>query len=666
MRVTAVRDPQTVRQAVNIHSRNTGIVDFAHLTLTVTHQLADAVEASWRLLGLTIEMDDGAGLQLLTSGEIGPVVTLQASLDQTGRVLSFSRYLPAGSPLVSDLLCGMRRIRVTGYMGTSPAAMQARVLFDGYLLSATFEGVPPVAQITAQDASILYAERRLALDIPEGSGRTRLDIATEILGGAAIPYSSLDFGPNDGGIVKKALVVGGDQGIIEWLKGFLTPIGRRLRFNQLGQLEVGSFDEASTPVRSLNASQINNLAITPPGTTSANRISMSGTAVVLVSTALTATGDEEGTLTSGMVVSTALQMGDYAPQVAVRVQDKDDGVITDAVVPPPAHSPIISATTTATTIEFLLDGGVRVTEVVDKYGFYAQRAAQFHIADSAGTLEWNTIFDVYLFQDGSARAVTTETYQHISRVTTVKDYMNGTLRGSLETVGRWDPNAVSPYNGSWSSGTGVLVTAQREQWLAGGGSGGKDEYFDVVTQTITQHEVASDGIHLVSVFETINQFVSGSGTVFSGYTYQNTGDPSSGQLAETLQSSSHAEQIANLEKAVADPQVLTAVVVDTVRRGLTTEITAFQQNDFCENVAELGTAAFYAARELAKKVITLDMPVDLTLEDGRVFTLPVPQVGSGSRPIVVGGIDWEIDGGTAQNSQHVTGWHYPENLSTIA
>jgi len=662
----AVRDPQTGSLKVTGRARNENLDDSVNFTITITDELAQAVAASWRLLGLQIEMDDGAGLRVLKRGEIGGAVNLHASLDQIGRTLTFSRLLPDGSPLASNLLLGMRRIKATGYMGTSPATMQARLLFDGFLHSAVFNGSPPVVEITAQDASILYAERRLELDIAEGSGRTRLDIGTEILTSAAIPYGALDYGPNGGGIVRKAMSVGGDQNLLEWFRASLVPIGRRLRFNQAGQLEVGKFDETAAPVRRFNVGAIANLAITPPSTTEPNEVSMSGTAVQLVSEATSVTGDGSGGLASGMVVNNVVNLGDYAPQTATKVQDHITGSIADAIVPPAGRSPVVSAISTSTSIDIDTSGTVTVREIVDEYGFYAQRACQYHIVDAAGGLGWNTIFDVYLFSDGSARAVTVETYGRLSHKETVKTYRSGVLRSMTVTLGRWDPDVANPFNGvNWSNGTNVLVTNTREQWQAGGSPGGRDAYFDLVSQTFTTYTVASDGLHLESVFETVNQFVGVAGTAFSGYVYQNTGDPSTGQLAETLQSSSHAEQIANMEKAVMNPQALMAISVDKVRQGLTTRIIAQQQNDFCENLAELHTAAFFGLRDIAKTQIGFDSPVDLTSQDGSVFTLPIPRIGSGDAPIVVGEWDLQIDGGMMVNSQHITGWLYPPNLRSV-
>jgi hypothetical protein len=650
--INVVASPEKLTVPLSLNVVNSGLNDFADLSIIVTRGLADAVESPYRLLGLKIEMDDGAGLRILKKSELGPKVELRASLDGVGRTLTFTRFGADLAPTVSDILRGQRRIRVTGFLGVDPAAMQPRLLFDGYLRSTTpWSAFPPVATIEAQDASIRYAEKQLVLNIPEGSGRTRIDVLQQVQNSYAIPAGSSDLGGNGGGTVNKSIAIGADQNVIDWIRSFVAPLGRRVRFNQLGQMEVGLFAETALPVRALRAGDVANLTMTSPATNDADEVSVNGTAVTLVSTT---DGDEsvtDGTISTRITTSEQLTTGEYLPQSAIRIQHHVDGVIVDRVFLPNSRETITERVSTRLTVQRFPLNLVRVTEIVDTYGWYAQRACQFRRGGD-GSISFNNTFDVYLFADGSARGVTDETFQLLSRQTSTFDYVNGVLVESIVNVGKVAPTVLPA-----TAFAAAFVSAEGESW-----TDGHEEFFEQYLNTRTQYFLATDRVHLRQIFQTI---VSQNGQGFSGFTYQNVGDDASGQLAETFRSSRFAKEIATASQATTAPQSLTGVATDKVRVALSTLITAYQQNDFCENIGELSAAALYALRDLSKLRVEFDMPVDLTMEDGSVFTLPVPKIGSGDYPFVVGEIAWSFDGATGENSQHVTGWGYPKNLPVV-
>ncbi|HSY50394.1 MAG TPA: hypothetical protein VLC46_16400 [Thermoanaerobaculia bacterium] len=407
----------------NVTSRSAAN-DFLHWTLNVTEELSSALSAPYRLIGASIAIDKGDGsLTPLTLAEIGGVANMHASSDAYGRTLTFElKASPAElSLLLSSWTKGLHRVRMTGYLG-APGGVQARTVFDGFIRTATFNTDTSSASIDCQDASIRWSALKIVYNLDQGAGTSRRQVFLDLCNLYGMTPGVLDFGPNDGGVVFKGISEGGTNALLDWIRDFLTPIARKIKFSQDGTEEINvlPMDGTATVARSFNASDVQALSIGGPATNDPNTVMMTSTTVFgyIGPTGLRT----EVTVTPHYGLPIA---GTMEPFLRARsFQDNTSGIvrsepIIDWVFPAGyVPQPVLIGQTKTTRV---YDGGNMVFEEVEESGYYAPRACNRQI-DAVGVETYNKQFVVYQYADGSWRTQAAQTYQVVSRTQRTKTF----------------------------------------------------------------------------------------------------------------------------------------------------------------------------------------------------------------------------------------------------
>lgn len=379
------------------------------ITLAVDQRAAVAFASRFQRLGARVDLGRGDGvLNTLPDREIGDVLTIAEDVDTFGDVLTVKLCGERFSPCARRILQANTELDVYLVTGSPQNEFMAKV-FTGFVTEAPYDVQAPSATVTALDAAGLYAEKRAKdWSLPPNSGRERLDITIELLGIGGIPIRALDI---PAGAVNKPHTLG-DRPILDFLRDFLGVLGVEIGFEN-GGFVARRYDANLPPVLELNPSNLfPQLTIDAPRPLDPNILGV-------VSTSSTRT-ELGGYVTEGPL--SVVVVGPYAPDTAV--QKIDDGVVTETEFSPVEAVQVISESLTTIT-KF---GGVAVRTEKLEYGWLAERAAGSQIVRTPSNEDPPEDYvvepvpgTVWVFSDGSTRAVSRETYRLINRTVITKD-----------------------------------------------------------------------------------------------------------------------------------------------------------------------------------------------------------------------------------------------------
>jgi hypothetical protein len=675
----------------------------------------DVLNQSWRQIGVMVEMDKGDGaLSTVLLSELSGDITMRGSINGFGvRELTFQRFGDSQSPFKSDLLRGMRQVRLTGFRGI-PGVMASQLMFDGYIRDSQFNGLslPSVATIHCQDKSLAYVDAPLFYNLEPASLRGRVNVVLDALAAAGIPAGVFET-PAGTGIIYKAVSEPGTRRVLDFLTEFLLPIGVTGYWRN-GVYNFRRFDTSGDPVRTLQLGDFRTLSIVPPPTNAANQVQ--------VTTSMFAYLGPPGVR---VVTETVTTPGSYTPVAATSKQDHTTGVVS-AIAPAVVPDTKILQTVTTTTY----DGGTVTDRVTLTYGYYAPKACP-NRQTAAGVTTYNGTFDVYQFPDGTWRSQSTETWQlikdeHLARTfdigtgvltqedtdisqfaaiqipyrtlnlpTDVTELFIDVLMSTAGTDGRAWMGGVEQFDRERDSRVftvtgGVLATstvfieaftAPEYTVIAPPAPGyiGPTVYVFGPTTAKTYGQVASAGGVLATIAQTVTTYTAinsvshSETTVYSAF----AGGPYQPATFQTNLSSlpgtpvTVAGPVPFLEIKSSNqqqPQPATFTVDDRLRQSLAlgNTIPDYRQNGYCETDTELQTVGVEAMRAIAAPVVTIEMDIDWTIVEGSVIAIIHPRFGYGAVKLLVTDINWTFSPSSGRNSQTLTCRWYPPELVSLA
>ena len=483
-----------------VSTRSTsGNSDFLEWDFNVTAELAAALASSVQVIAVQIEIDQGDGeLTPLLQTEIEGAVQMSSSREGYGAsTLSFAlKVPPSESPFYSAWSRAPHRVKMTGYLGL-PAAMQQRPMFDGFVTLCTWEAYPSLLRIECQDISVLWVSEKLAFNLEPGSLRTRKGVFIDVLELYAIPYGQLDFGTNDGGLIYKGISEGGTVDLLTWMVAYLTPIGRRMRWDSEGVNVEPSY--ASSPVvRTFRSNDIANLSVALSGTTDTTAVVMSSSVFAYI-----------GPSGQRTEVEIKLTRAEFAPEVAIKRQDHTTGAIEDLTLSiEPAVQEVGKTVTTR-----VYDAGTIVMTTVEEWGWYSARACRREQTAETGDVSFNSAFDVFQHPDGTWRLEVQQQYQVLRFTRAYKNWnADGTLNseevgqsqfgiGIVPVAGFHDDVTERPVH-AFLNEDGVAWVAGREYY---GGAADRPQainggFVDTVTRTLYSSD---DAGHLTRTYRKV-------------------------------------------------------------------------------------------------------------------------------------------------------------------
>jgi len=678
-----------------------------------------------RQLGIGIDLDRGDGaLSRLLRSELGPRVSVVGSLDGYSRTFSFARSNIAQSPFLFSLLRSLRQVKATGYAGV-PGNVENWQVFSGYLRAGEFGVYSDSAQVECQDLSIKFNAIPLAYNLAPGSARTRLSVLLEILNQYGVPYGEIDLGPADGGVLFKPISVGGDVGLLDWIRDFLTPIGRRLYFRPDGKMEVRRFDISGRPVqRTLKAADLGSLSVRPPATNEPTSVSTTGTLYSYIS--------ETGLRTT--VRFFALDFGGSTPvtiQAATSKQDHTTGTISP--ITPPANLPAPGG---AVRITSVFSGATLIAQHIETYGYYSARACPKQQAAGTGAISYNASFDVYQYPDGSWHVDPVEVFQKTRDVVIARTFTaSGVLVSERKDVVRFVPIEM-PISSLDSSANetplAAFMTDDGRSWWAG------REIFELAigdtsyesrtrlstgTETVFSYFGSDTSKRLIRT--QVAEYIQGT------YSYKIISKPGSplanpgnygvfGPLAskrygvqvganagyilygpnwlitnQAIDEKSYRQTIAlgttipavefdrmnpapvpgatiiagaipyvDVVTNLQQPGPNTQKVTDEVRAALSQSIPTYQQNDFCEDAGELRTASIERIRQLSAWQVPAEIPLDWTLNEGDVLAISLPGVTDVAKNCLLWGLEHSLDCSTGDGRTRLSLLYWPTEIVT--
>lgn len=383
---------------------------FIDLTTSAIAAIAHAQRYS--RLGIGLEIDRGDGTMVaVPSRDLGDVFTIEESAEAFGDRATIKLVGERASPFLRPLLRSRAKVVARVVTGSPQAEHRAKV-FTGWIVQPTFDVQPPSNTITLMDAAGLYAQRRAPdWSLPPNSGKSRRQVAIELLTIGAIPVGVLDLGPDDGGIVTKPQTLG-DRPIIEFLADYLGVLGVEIGLPD-GAFTAERYDAARPPVLELNPSNL----IVPVGLSWPLTLDPNVTGVVFVSF----TREEANGVR--MVESSQITVGPYAPEQYEFLQNGDGSLTANPNPPQTVKERTLSEIITRTSYLGALD--VRTEQTVNEW--YAVRGSRSQI--------WNVItpeilpatgpfvngMNSYIFPDGSTRAEPIEKFRRVRKSIRTKD-----------------------------------------------------------------------------------------------------------------------------------------------------------------------------------------------------------------------------------------------------
>lgn len=342
-----------------------------------------------KTVGGSLSLDRGDGtVAPLKSSEVGSSITISGTLDGFGRAMRFSRYGVTQNPLVYAALSAARTVTLAAYVGIA-GAIDAAFMFLGLTRQTTFHTLPPVGDFECQDYSAEYARMKFFYYLAPRTVVARLEVFIDIVLRYGIPcdIDTLDFGPDDGGIPYGGINETGRFGVLDFLRDFLKPIGRRFFFRADGYIDVFRMDPNADPVKVFTAGDILRMDVTPPAVNAPNSVTVTADCYPYV----------------GPPGARSVTVEEYGPIVTyeydlffVNKQDSATGVI--APVSPVPTAGILTVTDylwkKRTKTNYAADGGTIVSQLIEEYEQYSPLACR-NEQNGAGVVTWNHSFDVY-------------------------------------------------------------------------------------------------------------------------------------------------------------------------------------------------------------------------------------------------------------------------------
>ena len=675
---------------------NTAAVDTLEYDLTVTRGLATIVASPWYRCGAVLELDLGDGnLTAIAPANLGSDLSISESFDGFADTLNFTLVGQDWSPWTKAAIRSRLRCRVTATLAAG-SNRQSRVIFDGYIQSASFSAAG-TASVTALDGAGAYVGQQLHINIGPNSNFTReYIILTYVTTPLGIPVGRINLGADGGGRVIKAVSVSGTDAL-DWLREFVAPCGAQVWCVDRA-LYIEKLRPATEPARTLTAIDMaDDLDVTVPPTNNANIIVATG----VVSPYADA---DKGLVTK---VTTSSPPGSYTPKAAVQKQSKTDGTVS-------AYAPSVSAadkaSETITTQSYL--GGSLVYERIETWGWYALLGARYK-QDNLGAVSWNPDNDVYEYADGSWRSEPVEVWRKLSESWRTIEYdpvtgyqSSETTRGRLlhyvpagayaQVTGTgpitlsYLTSYVTHTGESWTAASEVLVDPLSGTWTPND--------TDYATETM---EADDDGFlkrsyrtgyenGRLSVRPAVNVYayhpeaeqttytLTSAAVSRNAVTREAVWTKTSEATARVIETTTYAVQIGAMVNGTRvydtglpprlpqllwrqPPQLVRTTMTDAVSVALTGSHYYYIHDESAETTSELGVIAFEELRKQGAWTLSWSQPYDATLHKGSTVRLSRPEIGL-SDDAIVWSVDSTIGSGGAATSR-VVAYFYPPEIS---
>lgn len=373
-------------------------------TLTVDNAAVLAAGATSARIGVRIQIDLGAGLEVVPDADIGFDVTITESEDGWGDQLQFSLLGPRWSPHRTSLARAKRAVVVSAIYGSLGSEILRR-MFTGVVTEANYVTEPAALNITALDAAGAYVTRKLKdYVIQAKSGRTRLDITVEMLTLAGIPIRTLQLPNGDGGRVQKP-VAPGDTEVVAFLRDWLAPCGVVIGFIDGGFVAIPFGRTNAATADLFDCDVCPGLQIGLPSTTAA-------TDVVVVAVGVEGADGDDGLAVVSDPPDTVETFDTYAPMHATVIIANDGTHIPVFTDQPAAREMLVSRATTKITRK----GSTIIHQDQVEEGWYAVAGARSQINIDGSITPYFSIFEQrYIFPDGSVRADYQEAFRVVRR-----------------------------------------------------------------------------------------------------------------------------------------------------------------------------------------------------------------------------------------------------------
>lgn len=364
---------------------------------------------------LSIDRGDG-NLSRLQSSEIGPTITVKGNLDGYGRSLRFLRYGTNQNPVLYSWLSSARSVMLTAFSGVAGAITSA-VIFLGQVWDGTFATYPPVADVNCQDYSTPFAGVKFYYYKAPKVRASRLEILIDIILRYEIPCDTdaLDLGPDDGGYSYKAINEAGQNSVLDFLRDFLAPCGRKFFFRADGYMEVFRVDTTEDPDVTLTPNDIISMSVKPPAVNAPNAVRVSANCFAYTGPAGARKTVEYETFGRATDVWTG----------AYEWQSHATGAINFSIATPPPGIASLPEGAIRTTTQYGADGGTISWQLIEEYGWYSPLMA-VNQQDGAGVVSYNASLDAWHYLDGTWRVDQQYTFRVIRRTYIVNTWDAGT------------------------------------------------------------------------------------------------------------------------------------------------------------------------------------------------------------------------------------------------
>ena len=396
-------------------------LDATQTDFDVTIDAASVLAAAsrYRRVSLALSIDMGSGtLTEIAPHEVGPEFAITEDIRGYSDELTFSLLGDRWSPLIRAVLRSRRKIRLEMTYG-APGQMVTHAVFDGRIANASYDAVNLRANITAFDEAIQYSEAQVNVTVDPAEGKTRREIARDLLTANGVPVGEMYLGPAGDRVIQKSFT-SAEVRLFDFLRDWLSPcLGspNRIYFRD-GRFVALPLSANQSPIATLTIRDLlAPVSCDVPATTEPNIVT--GVAVRFDRLDIGA-----GLRTDAPIVEEI--SADYAIKGGVET-------VGGSPVDYTSSSAFRVITRIETTTTYL--GATPVRTQVDTFGWYAPLAAP-KSQDGSGALHDTPYTAVLKFADGNYRWGPTETFRLISRVITAKTW-DADLRITGETEQRY-------------------------------------------------------------------------------------------------------------------------------------------------------------------------------------------------------------------------------------